>query len=126
MPEDENLEDLSRDELEEKIKNRVVFFEPQREIILSHPDSETLNEISSLGHMETSSGEHYKFEVKEMDVWNSDKSLEEMKEVYTRVIGSYPRFMEWLERTYNKQEMFSIEHRGRYHSLVSEDPDRMD
>ena len=74
MAQDENLEGLSRDELVEKIKDNVVFFEPQREIILSHPDSETLNEISSLGHMETSSGEHYKFEIKEMDVWNSDKS----------------------------------------------------
>jgi DNA excision repair protein ERCC-3 len=125
MP-DENLEDLSKEELIEKIQNQVVFFEPQREIILSHPDRETLNEVSSLAHMETSSGEHYKFEVQEMDLWNSDKSLEEMKEVYTRVVGNYPRFMEWLERTYNKQEMFSIEHRGRYHSLVAEDPERME
>ncbi|QGA80210.1 DEAD/DEAH box helicase [Candidatus Nanohalobium constans] len=126
MPEDENLEDLPRDELVDKIKNQVVFFEAQREIILSHPDSETLNEISSLSHMETSSGEHYKFEVREMDVWNSDRSLEEMKEIYTRVVGSYPRFVEWLERTYKKQEMFSIEHRGRYHSLVAEEPERME
>ncbi len=125
MP-DENLEDLSKDELIEKIQNQVVFFEPQREIILSNPDRETLNEVSSLAHMETSSGEHYKFEVQEMDIWNSDKSLEEIKEVYTRVVGSYPRFLEWLERTYTKQEMFSIEHRGRYHSLVAEDPERMD
>ena len=125
MPE-ENLEDLSKDELIEKIRNQVVFFEPQREIILSNPDRETLNEVSSLAHMETSSGDHYKFEVQEMDLWNSDKSLEEMKEVYTRVVGNYPRFLEWLERTYNKQEMFSIEHRGRYHSLVAEDPERMD
>ncbi|MFB6158836.1 MAG: DEAD/DEAH box helicase [Candidatus Nanohalobium sp.] len=123
---EENLEDLSKDELIEKIRNQVVFFEPQREIILSHPDQETLNEISSLAHMETSSGEHYKFKVQEMDIWNSDKSLEEMKEVYTRVVGNYPRFLEWLERTYDKQEMFSIEHRGRYHSLVAEDPERME
>ena len=125
MPE-ENLEELSKEELIEKISNQVVFFEPQREIILSNPDRETLNEVSSLAHMETSSGEHYKFEVQEMDIWNSDKSLEEMKEVYTRVVGNYPRFLEWLERTYKKQEMFSIEHRGRYHSLVAEDPERMD
>lgn len=125
MP-DENLEDLSKEELIDKIRNQVVFFEPQREIILSNPDRKTLNEVSSLAHMETSSGEHYKFEVQEMDIWNSDKSLEEMKEVYTRVVGNYPRFLEWLERTYNKQEMFSIEHRGRYHSLVAEDPERMD
>lgn len=125
MPEG-NLEELSKDELIDKLKNQVVFFEPQREIILSNPDRETLNEVSSLAHMETSSGEHYKFEVTEMDIWNSDKSLEEMKEVYTRVVGNYPRFLEWLERTYDKQQVFSIEHRGRYHSLVSEDEERME
>ena len=123
---EENLEDFSKEELVDKIENQVVFFEAQREIILSHPDSETLNEISSLSHMETSSGEHYKFEVREMDVWNSDRSLEEMKEIYTRVVGDFPRFLEWLERTYEKQQVFSIEHRGRYHSLVSESPERMD
>jgi len=126
MAQDENLEGLSRDELVEKIKDNVVFFEPQREIILSYPGDETLNEISSLAHMETSSGEHYKFEVKEMDVWNSDKSLEEMKEIYTRVVGNYPRFVEWLERTYEKQQVFSIEHKGRYHSLVASEPERME
>jgi len=126
MAQDENLEGLSRDELVEKIRDNVVFFEPQREIILSYPGDETLNEISSLAHMETSSGEHYKFEVKEMDVWNSDKSLEEMKEIYTRVVGNYPRFVEWLERTYDKQQVFSIEHRGRYHSLVASEPERME
>ena len=126
MAHNENLEDLSRDELVEKIRDNVVFFEPQREIILSYPRDETLNEISSLAHMETSSGEHYKFEVKEMDVWNSDKSLEEMKEIYTRVVGNYPRFVEWLERTYEKQQVFSIEHKGRYHSLVASEPERME
>jgi len=126
MAQDENLEGLSRDELVEKIRDNVVFFEPQREIILSYPGDETLNEISSLAHMETSSGEHYKFEVKEMDVWNSDKSLEEMKEIYTRVVGNYPRFVEWLERTYEKQQVFSIEHKGRYHSLVASEPERME
>ena len=126
MAQNENLEDLSRDELVEKIRDNVVFFEPQREIILSYPRDETLNEISSLAHMETSSGEHYKFEVKEMNVWNSDKSLEEMKEIYTRVVGNYPRFVEWLERTYEKQQVFSIEHKGRYHSLVASEPERME
>jgi DNA excision repair protein ERCC-3 len=125
MPE-ENLEELSKEELIDRLKNQVVFFEPQREIILSNPDRETLNEVSSLAHMETSSGEHYKFEVTEMDIWNSDKSIEEMKEVYTRVVGNYPRFLEWLERTYEKQQVFSIEHRGRYHSLVSTDEERME
>ena len=121
-----SLEEKDRDELVEMIENHVVFFEPQREIILSHPDSETLNEISSISHMETSSGEHYKFQVREMDVWNSDLSLEEMKEVYSRVLGSYPRFMEWVERTYEKQEVFSIEHKGHYHVLESESEERME
>lgn len=128
---EEKLSDLSREELEEKIlemqnEEQVVFFEPQREIILTDPDDETLNRISSIAHMETSSGDHYKFQVKEMDIWNSDRSLEEMKEIYTELLGSRPRFLEWVERTYEKQEIFSIEHKGRYHALVAENKERME
>ena len=121
-----SLEGKSKEELIEELENHVVFFEAQREIILSHPDSETLNEISSIAHMETSSGDHYKFQVREMDIWNSDLSREEMKEVYTRVLGDYPRFHEWVERTYDKQEVFSIEHKGHYHVLTSDDVERME
>ncbi len=127
---DENWEDLSKDELIDKIEelkeDRVVFFEPQREIVLSNPSEETLNEIGGIAHMETSSADHYKFKVQEMDIWNSDLSLEEMKEKYTRLVGNYPHFLEWLQRTYEKQEVFSIEHEGRYHALVSNDPERME
>lgn len=123
-------EEMSRDELVEKVKelreDEVVFFEPQREAVITDPDEETLSELSEIAHMETSSGDHYKFKTGEMDVWNSDLSLEEMKEKYTRIVGSYPHFLEWLERTYEKQEIFSIEHEGRYHSLVSSDPERME
>ena len=125
----EELKELSKDELIDIIRERgdnTVFFEPQREIIVSDPEDEVLNEFSSIAHMETSSGTHYKFKVQEMDVWNSDHSLEELKEKYTRLVGSYPNFLEWLERTYNKQEVFSIEHEGRYHALVSTDPERME
>jgi len=128
---EEKLSEMSREELEEKIlemeaEEEVVFFEPQREIILTNPGDETLNRISSIAHMETSSADHYKFQVKEMDIWNSDKSLEEMKEIYTDLIGSRPRFLEWVERTYEKQEIFSIEHKGRYHALVASDKERME
>jgi DNA excision repair protein ERCC-3 len=49
-----------------------------------------------------------------------------MKEIYTDLVGSRPRFLEWVERTYEKQEIFSIEHKGRYHALVSSDPERME
>jgi len=124
-------EDLSREELIELLEkketeNQIVFFEPQREIIVSDPDEDTLNELSQVAHMETSSENHYKFEVREMDIWNSDMSLEEMKEVYTRLLGSYPSFLEWIERTYERQSIFSIEHRGRYHALESSDPERME
>jgi len=125
MLEEKELEQLEKDELIERIQelqneeeqNSVVFFEPQREIILSNPDEETLNEISEIAHMDTSSGDHYKFKVKEMDIWNSDLSLEEMEEKYTRIVGSYPNFLSWLERTYERQEVFSIEHEGTYHAL---------
>lgn len=115
------------DDLEEALKDEdVAFFEPQREIILSNPHSETLNEMSEIAHLVTTSGDHYKFEIKQMDVWNSDLSLEEMKEKYTRILGSYPNFMNWLERTYQRQEIFSIEHRGTYHVLDSSDKERME
>ena len=127
---DENWEDFSKDELINKIEelkeDRVVFFEPQREIVLSNPSEETLNEIGGIAHMETSSADHYKFKVQEMDIWNSDLSLEEMKEKYTKLVGNYPHFLEWVQRTYEKQEVFSIEHEGRYHALVSNDSERME
>jgi DNA excision repair protein ERCC-3 len=138
MVDDANLSDLSREELEELSKeeiiekiekekeDRIVFFEPQREIVLTNPAEESLNEFSNIAHMETSSGDHYKFKVQEMDIWNSDLSLEELKEKYTRLVGNYPHFLEWLERTYEKQEIFSIEHEGRYHALVASDPERME
>ncbi|MFQ3308385.1 MAG: DNA excision repair protein ERCC-3 [Candidatus Nanohaloarchaea archaeon] len=124
-------EDLSREELiellqEQEKQDQVVFFEPQREIIVSEPGEETLHELSSIAHMETSSESHYKFQVREMDVWNSDRSLEEMKEAYTRIVGNYPSFLEWIERTYERQEIFSIEHKGRYHALESTDAERME
>ena len=126
----EELQELSKEELIDVLKgdkeNNVVFFEPQREIILSEPEDEVLNEFSNIAHMETSSGDHYKFKVQEMDIWNSDLSLEELKEKYTRLVGNYPHFLEWLQRTYEKQEVFSIEHEGRYHALVSNDPERME
>ncbi|MFB6209512.1 MAG: DEAD/DEAH box helicase [Candidatus Nanohaloarchaea archaeon] len=133
MPE-EDLESMPKEELIERINEleneiedeRAVFFEPQREIILTNPDEETLSEMSGIAHLDTSSGDHYKFRVKQMDVWNSDLSLEEMKEIYTRILGNYPNFLNWLERTYERQEVFSIEHEGTYHSLVSSDPERME
>jgi thioredoxin-related protein len=99
----EELEELSKDELIDGLKasnkDQVVFFEPQREIILTNPTEETLNEFSNIAHMETSSEDHYKFQVQEMDIWNTNISLEELKEKYTRLVGSYPHFLEWLERT---------------------------
>ncbi len=61
-----------------------------------------------------------------MDIWNSDLSLEEMKEKYTRIVGSYPSFLEWVERMHERQEIFSIEHEGTYHALVSSDQERME
>lgn len=134
MPEVEELEQLPKEELIERIeelkqdreRDEAVFFEPQREIILSNPEEETLNEMSGIAHLDTSSGEHYKFKVKEMDIWNSDLSLEEMKEKYTRILGSYPNFMNWLERTYTRQEIFSIEHKGTYHTLEASEKERME
>lgn len=128
MP-DDKYEDYSKEELIErieKLEDEAIFFEPQREIIVSNPTDETLGTVSDIAHLESSSGDHYKFEVREMDIWNSELSLEEMKQKYTEVVGSYPRFLEWVQRTYEKSQMFSIEHEGRYHSLTAEDPERME
>ncbi|WP_414836457.1 DEAD/DEAH box helicase [Candidatus Nanohalococcus occultus] len=128
MP-DDKYEDFSREQLIErisKLEDQAIFFEPQREIIVSSPSDELLGTVSDIAHLESSSGDHYKFEVREMDIWNSELSLEEMKEKYTEVVGSHPRFLEWVERTYNKSQMFSIEHEGRYHSLVGQEPERME
>jgi len=126
----EPLENKSKEELIQQIeklkKDQIVFFEPQREIILSNPTEETLNTISSLAHMETSSEEHFKFEIRQMDVWNSDKSLEELKHHYTELLGNYPHFLEWLDRTHERQQTFSIEHKGRYHALESKNQERME
>lgn len=132
MAEENGLEDLSKEELVEKIEqltgaqDEAVFFEAEREIILSDPEEKTLNEISEIAHLETSSGDHFKFQVREMDIWNSDLSLEEMREKYTRIVGSYPRFLDWVERTYEKQEVFAIEHAGTYHVLKGNSEERME
>jgi DNA or RNA helicases of superfamily II len=125
------IQEMSRQELEQELKQErmseeVVFFEASREIVLVDPGEETLSEMSEISHMESSEGRNFKFEVREMDIWNSSLSYEEMKEKYTRILGSHPNFMEWAERTYNKQEVFSIEHEGRYHVLESDDEERME
>lgn len=129
MP-NEKYEDMDREELIERIEDLegsdIVFFEPQREIIVSHPSEEQLSQLSEISHLESSSGDHYKFEVREMDIWNSELSIEEMKEKYTEILGSYPRFIEWVERTHERSQIFSIEHDGTYHSLKSTDPERME
>ena len=126
----EKYEELSREELIEKIhqleRSDVVFFEPQREIIVSNPSDEVLNQLSKVSHLESTSGEHYKFEVREMDIWNSELSIEEIKERYTELLGSHPRFLEWVDRIHQRSQIFSIEHDGTYHSLKSTDPERME
>ncbi len=56
----ENYRDMTKDELIERLeeleRDNVVFFEPQREIIISDPSEETVNEMSEIAHLETSSG----------------------------------------------------------------------
>jgi DNA excision repair protein ERCC-3 len=128
------LDDMSRQELIEEVKSLrqdsskedTIFFEPQREIVLRNPSDRVLEEISEIAHVETTSGNSYKFEVREMDIWNSDLSLEEIKERYEDILGRQPHFMDWVERTYRKQEIFSIEYESRYHVLVCSDSERME
>ena len=83
MP-DDKYEDYSKEELVEriqKLEDQAIFFEPQREIIVSNPSDETLGTVSDIAHLESSSGDHYKFEVIEMDDFISRETITETKAV---------------------------------------------
>ncbi|MDY6777117.1 MAG: DEAD/DEAH box helicase [Candidatus Nanohaloarchaea archaeon] len=110
----------------EEDRQDAFFFEANREILLISPDAETLRKLSSVAHVEASSGETYKFQVRDMDVWNSSKSLDEMKEVFLDIIGEErPNFFEWLERTYERQHVFTIEKENTYYVLKASSAERL-
>lgn len=107
-------------------EERVFFFEADREIIVVNPSSEMMRDLSSVAHLESSNEEMYKFQVSQMDVWNAGMELNEMQEVYDEYIGNRPNFMEWLERTYARQEVYKITKQGHAFVLEASSPERLD
>lgn len=125
----EQWQDELPDEIAAKAEDpeEVFFFEPSREIVVSHPDEDTLSQLSRVAHMESSAEALYKFQVTRMDLWNSDMELAEAEEIFRGVLpGDYPNFYDWLEKTFHRKQIFSIEKEGAYYVLTSTDPERME
>lgn len=105
---------------------RVFFFEAEREIIIVNPRSETLRELSSVAHLESSTEEGYKFGVSQMDVWNTGMELEEIRETFEQYIGERPNFNEWLKRTYERQHVYKITKQGHAFVFEASTPERLE
>ncbi len=128
---DQEWEDW-KDDLPQEIVDKAAdaeelfFFEPSREIIAVSPGEDTLRKLSRVAHMESSSENLYKFTVNDMDLWNSDLGYEEARDIFEEVLPrEYPNFLEWLERTFHRKDIFSIQKEGPFYVLVSEDEERM-
>ncbi len=122
-----------KDALPEDVVDRAVeaeelfFLEPGREILVSNPEEETLRNLSRVAHLESSADGLYKFTVNQMDLWNSDLDLGEAKDIFESLFSrEYPTFMEWLEQTFHRKNIFSIRKEGPFYVLVSEDEERME
>lgn len=131
---DELKEELDLDQdAAERIEDRaeittgVVFLESERELLVTDPDAEDLRRLSRVAHNVSSSGGTYKFRVEDMDIWNSSLDLEEIEELFRDVLpGEYPGFMEWVQRTYERQQVFSIERDGMEYVLTATSEERME
>lgn len=125
----EQARDVLPDEYVERAEDaeELYFFEPAREIIVAYPREETLRKLSSVAHMETSADDLYKFAITRMDLWNADLSLEEAKTVFDDLLDrDYPSFMEWVENTFERQDVFSIKKEGPFYVLEATDAERME
>ncbi|MDY6769443.1 MAG: DEAD/DEAH box helicase [Candidatus Nanohaloarchaea archaeon] len=129
---DEEWEDR-KDDLPEDVVDRaeeaeeVFFFEPSRELVVSDPSEETLRKLSRVAHMESSADGLYKFEVRRMDLWNSDLEEAEATDIFDEVLDrDYPNFRDWLADTFQRKRIFGIEKEGPYYVLTSTDPERME
>lgn len=127
------LKEKSKDEIIDLLENRVetesrvFFFEAPREIFVHNPDQDLLEKVSQVAHLESSSGNNFKFKVRDMDVWNSDLELEEIEQVFYDLFEQdYPNFNEWLQRIYERQFIFSIDREDQRYVLKSSDPERME
>lgn len=121
-------DDLPEDLVERATEAEELFFlEPSREIIVSNPEEETLRKLSRVAHMESSADGLYKFTVNQMDLWNSDLDYEEAKNTFDDLLPrEYPKFTEWLDRTFHRKNIFSIRKEGPFYVLVSGDEERME
>ncbi|MDY6765763.1 MAG: DEAD/DEAH box helicase [Candidatus Nanohaloarchaea archaeon] len=129
---DDEWEDV-QDELPQHVVDRaapaeeVFFFEPSRELVVSDPSEDTLQKLSRVAHMESSADGLYKFEIRRMDLWNSDLGEAEAKQIFDDVLDrEYPNFTEWLEDTFHRKQVFGIEKEGPYYVLKSTDAERME
>ncbi|MCJ7450702.1 MAG: DEAD/DEAH box helicase family protein [Candidatus Nanohaloarchaeota archaeon QJJ-9] len=123
-----NLSDSFIEEFESQSgqEHEIYFFEENREIIVINPEEKVLKKLGRVSHLEASSGELYKFKVSRMDVWNSDLELEELEKYFKEILGEErPKFIEWVERIYKRQQVFSIEKKGHYYVLKSTSEERM-
>ncbi len=129
---DEEWEEY-QDELPEPLRERagdveqLFFFEPSRELVAVNPSEETLRKLSRVAYMESSADDLFKFQVRRMDLWNSDVTQNEAEEIFDDLLDrDYPTFMAWLEETFHRKELFSIRKEGPYYVLVCEDAERME
>lgn len=121
-----------KEELPQEIVERardseeIFFFEPSREIIAVSPSEDTLSKLSRVAHMESSAEQLYKFTIDDMDLWNSDLTFEEARDIFQEILPrDYPNFMDWLERTFHRKDIFAIKKEGPFYVLVSTDEERM-
>jgi DNA excision repair protein ERCC-3 len=128
LTDDHDLPDAFIEAFEQRTRRQedTFFFEASREIILVDPGSETLRTLSSIAHLESSTETLYKFTVDDMDVWNSNRSLEEMKGAFSDLLGDQPSFFEWLERTYERQNVYTIKREGNAFVLEASSAERME
>ncbi|MDY6761873.1 MAG: DEAD/DEAH box helicase [Candidatus Nanohaloarchaea archaeon] len=125
----ENIAEELPDDVVERAEpaEEVFFFEPSRELVVSAPSEETLRKLSRVAHMESSADNLYKFEIRRMDLWNSDLGLSDAQGIFDDVLDrDYPNFRDWLEDTFQRKQVFGIEKEGPYYVLVSNDAERME
>lgn len=121
------LIELTEKEFEAGDKEKVFFFEANREIIVANATKETLNKLTKVAHLASSAQDNFKFRVRDMDLWNSGLELEEIKSIYREILPEeHPNFMEWLETTKARAHIFSIEREKNHYILQASDPERMD
>lgn len=122
----DDLENL-KDQLDTDSDEQVYFFEPDRELIITHPDPDTREQVSNVAHVEGTDGDSIKYGIRRMDIWRSHLDLDDLKATYRSILPDrYPHFMEWVERTWKRGTMFQIEEHDGKNVLVAANQDKME